>query len=863
MKLSLGIVVKTIRPTILAILVAVALLAACNPSSDRESEPGDFPIVTLTFADHGYLEKQYEVLIEEFHAQQTSIRVQFIPLEMESGHQRLASLADVVVFPVRPAGSDVYNYRDLEPLRIADPSFDPTAFWPGSLEGCQVEGRVNGLPLGVQPFLVFYDRAAFEAAGLRRPAPGWSWGDFESAARLLTQHDGEKTVRYGFVGQPLWLLGAVLDAGLSPSSGEFDAAGLARALDGYVSLAQAGAAPVFSQQDGATGAVDLIAGGQAAMWLGLPASMAEWGQEVGVAPWPTAHDGRLTHTTLAGAVCAGISAGSAYPQEAWTWLQFLTTRPRPAIAREQFVLPARTTVAEASEFWEDLDAETVSVLRYALEHAWYGSISSDSFRAIGAALELAIAGEASLVESLASLQVDRTVSPPPTPVATMAPIATPEIAATAAVPRIPPDGAQLVRYFAYSGHHTSLETLQALADAFMDDHPDIFIQLVDERQAFGMHEWYNKEKVAQRFDCFIYGSGIYGDLPALLFSLDPFIESGSDGNELMADLPPDQLAINRFEGELYALPVSAQPTVLYYNMDLFSELGLQPPGLEWTLQDFWTLAEAATTKDSYGFVPLDGREFVNFLLSDQGIELYDLTPVRPVVNFTDAKVLYVFSMLIEKANEGVIPVIIIDSVNNTGNRARLIQTGRAAMWMNSAGMDYGFYTDPSGPSFEVGVAPLPLSRTPGAPMYRTTSLYISRQAEEPAACWEWIKFLSAHPEAFRGVPLRRSALESAQLETLIGRDLAAVYRAVIAQPRQELRLEYTERYPSYPLYLWWPEALTAAFKGKPPEQALADLQAQAQVYMDCVMLQEDPFDTEAWVACAQRADPGFKLPRDN
>ena len=41
-----------------------------------------------------------------------------------------------------------------------------------------------------------------------------------------------------------------------------------------------------------------------------------------------------------------------------------------------------------------------------------------------------------------------------------------------------------------------------------------------------------------------------------------------------------------------------------------------------------------------------------------------------------------------------------------------------------------------------------------------TGYYISAQAKEPQACWQWITFLSQEPGAVQGLPARRSLAES-------------------------------------------------------------------------------------------------------
>lgn len=274
---------------------------------------------------------------------------------------------------------------------------------------------------------------------------------------------------------------------------------------------------------------------------------------------------------------------------------------------------------------------------------------------------------------------------------------------------------------------------------------------------------------------------------------------------------------------------------------------------------------AVASEDVYGFVPLNGREFVNMLLADEGIELYDLSSVTPVINFNDPKVTSLIAMLADMAKNGVIPLI-EDNIDwrksNAGMRYGAVESGKAAMWMDMAGLDYGMFVPPEGLDFEVGVAPLPSSDNLLVPHEGGVSLYISRQADNPNACWEWFKYLSDKPEVFIGIPLRQSILASEQYEHIIGAELANAYRAVMVQPREEMDIDYQDIYPSYPLYIWWPNTLTAIFDGVSPAQALTGIQRKAEKYIDCLTIASDPLVEDIWVGCAKQADPNFELPQD-
>ena len=64
---------------------------------------------------------------------------------------------------------------------------------PSITKNLQFEGKQVALPYDVGPFIMFYNKDAFKAAGLKEPAIGWTTDDFMADAKALT-----KPPKYGF-----------------------------------------------------------------------------------------------------------------------------------------------------------------------------------------------------------------------------------------------------------------------------------------------------------------------------------------------------------------------------------------------------------------------------------------------------------------------------------------------------------------------------------------------------------------------------------------------------------------------------------------------------------------------------------------
>lgn len=62
------------------------------------------------------------------------------------------------------------------------------------------EGKVWGVPHGINPVALAYNKAVFEAAGVPFPTDDWTFADLIETAKKLTVKEGNDTKQFGFVG---------------------------------------------------------------------------------------------------------------------------------------------------------------------------------------------------------------------------------------------------------------------------------------------------------------------------------------------------------------------------------------------------------------------------------------------------------------------------------------------------------------------------------------------------------------------------------------------------------------------------------------------------------------------------------------
>lgn len=69
------------------------------------------------------------------------------------------------------------------------------------------------MPLAATYYLVYYDTALFDTAGVGYPAADWSWETFRTMVQSLTIREANDVTQWGFVPVDLWTLTAPLLVG--------------------------------------------------------------------------------------------------------------------------------------------------------------------------------------------------------------------------------------------------------------------------------------------------------------------------------------------------------------------------------------------------------------------------------------------------------------------------------------------------------------------------------------------------------------------------------------------------------------------------------------------------------------------------
>jgi multiple sugar transport system substrate-binding protein len=193
----------------------------------------------------------------------------------------------------------------------------------------------------------------------------------------------------------------------------------------------------------------------------------------------------------------------------------------------------------------------------------------------------------------------------------------------------PAVGEPVTILWAFWGSPAEAETHQKVADAFMAEHPNITVETMVEPWS----DYFIKVQT-------LWASGDSSVIPNVLFlwptpryaaegvleNLDPWIEkSGYD----LDDYWPALLESAKYDGSVYGFPRDIGLEVLYYNKDIFDEVGLDYPVEGWTWDDLLAAAEKLTVVESSGRVAryalgMEGGKYALWVIQNKGSILDDM-----------------------------------------------------------------------------------------------------------------------------------------------------------------------------------------------------------------------------------------------
>lgn len=307
------------------------------------------------------------------------IPIERIPPETADISPYLADFDGVAMPPTQSLLTQGLVY-DLTSYVRSDEDFNEADFYEQVWQGILWRDRIWMVPRQAAMPLIYYDRRAYETAGLRPPESNWTWDEMGVNLRALTD-DPPVTLATstGFVDPTTSTLFAYAynwnnsceETATVRCGRDLTTHDVTAALDWYQQLSnQPNFVPRLTEQDQQK-RIDQVRGWQitqrtAATWVDVPSMYENYtlNGAVGVLPFPGS-DGfeGVTPLEIEGGL---ILQSSERPFATWQWLKFLSYHAPPTQAR---FIPARPSVASTINFWGSLPPELGLAMRTAFPFA--------------------------------------------------------------------------------------------------------------------------------------------------------------------------------------------------------------------------------------------------------------------------------------------------------------------------------------------------------------------------------------------------------------------------------------------------------------------------------------------------------------
>src|SRR5689334_10202362 len=171
-----------------AAATATGARAACGKNDDQAT--GGVVDVELWHGQVDTGKTAIDALINEFNRTHPAIRVNGggggvtadSMLQKVTAGLAAGSYPDVAYI----FGSDLASLTRSPKVADLSGALNLGDYWPAAQESVTVKGKLRAAPALLDSLCLVYNKKLFAAAGLPAPEPGWTWDDFVSTAKALT-----------------------------------------------------------------------------------------------------------------------------------------------------------------------------------------------------------------------------------------------------------------------------------------------------------------------------------------------------------------------------------------------------------------------------------------------------------------------------------------------------------------------------------------------------------------------------------------------------------------------------------------------------------------------------------------------------
>ncbi|MFE6735183.1 ABC transporter substrate-binding protein [Microbacterium sp. NPDC057650] len=171
--------------------VAALALTGCSGSSDTPAEPSG--PVTLTLSAWSIdTTPEFQALADAFHEKNPDITIKL--KEYDAAEYNTLVTADLAA----GSGPDIITQKEVKALttfqeggQLLDVSDVKLPDGIGGADSYKVDGKAYAVPYRQDSWVLYYNKALFDAAGVAQPDGSWTWDDYAAAATKLTKGDAK------------------------------------------------------------------------------------------------------------------------------------------------------------------------------------------------------------------------------------------------------------------------------------------------------------------------------------------------------------------------------------------------------------------------------------------------------------------------------------------------------------------------------------------------------------------------------------------------------------------------------------------------------------------------------------------------
>ncbi len=375
---------------------------------------------------------EFEKLHPDIH-----VRLQRIPFSQYVPKlltEVVGGIAPDVIFVEVNNFTDLYLRGALEPLTpfIARDHFSLDDYYPAVVDRFTAEGNTYVIPRDTAPIaVIYYNKKAFDEAGVAYPNDNWSWADFVYDAKKVMKTDASgRVTRWGFIDEwPIWDAW-VYDAGGSfandvkkPTKWTFatdpnSLVGIqfrSDLMNKYKIMPQ----PAGLAAMGGVGTADMFENGTAAMYFSGLWKVPQFSQikdfKWDVVMFPQNPGGFRGFST--GGSGYGILKSSKHKDAAWELVKYISGQEgAKALASTGLAQPAIMSVANSPTFLNGQDPQNKKMILDAMKYVKYNPMCKNWFEVhdsiMGPELDRVWNGTETAKEAMEKLKTELDQNPP-------------------------------------------------------------------------------------------------------------------------------------------------------------------------------------------------------------------------------------------------------------------------------------------------------------------------------------------------------------------------------------------------------------------------------------------------------------------